>query len=134
MTKASKAKATTATAKTAVVSSSAFVSKFVAIVDGADALTEAEEVQEHAASIISTQIQLRQSSKIQKKRAVQNAEKALEKALLNNGKIIDGADCEEVYVQNLVDAKKALEKAKKEFEKVDEDVDFLKGLLKEVEA
>lgn len=124
------------TAKTATVgtSDSVFVNNYVAIVEGGDALSDAQELQEHAGSILETQIQIKNGSKHEKKRAVKNAEKALEKALLNGGKVIEGAGGDQQYLANIVSAKKSLDESQAALDKVDEDIQFLQGILDIVNA
>ena len=126
-------RATTTAKATAVVSdASKFVNSFLTIVEGADALSDAQELQEHATSIIETQILIKKGTKHEKKRAVTSAVKAFEVAKVNGGKVIEGSNADLNYLTTLISAKTNITTAQNELLKVDEDIALLEALLKEI--
>lgn len=117
-----------------VLSESVFVNAFLAKVEGGDALTDAQDLQEQAASILETQIAIKKGTKATKKRAVTNAQKAFELALINGGQAIEGNNAEERYLAGIINAQTAIATAEADLTKTDEDIAVLEALLEKVNA
>ena len=101
-----------------------FLKLAVAIITGDDAEAKAIKIQSKAKAAIKAQIAVKQAEILDLEENLQTAKENLEKALANNGNLID-ADGKERYITGLFSANEKLERAQKALDATNGDVTFL---------
>ena len=99
-----------------------FVNQVIAIIKGDNAEAIAAKIWRQADSAFKVQIAALSGDIVAKEDAVTNAQEVLNKSLVNNGKEITNRD---LYIENIISAKKTLTQAEKQLAAHKETIAFL---------
>lgn len=106
-----------------------FITGVMAILTGDTDTQTAVKIQRQAVSALKVQISNMDANTINKEDAVTEAKANLEKAFVNNGKVMDGESGRATYVANLLSAKNAVTEAQEALDIHNETIAFLKERL-----
>lgn len=108
-----------------------FVKEFIAIISGDDNKATAFKAWRQSESALKVRIAYMEGETLAKEDAVEAAENAAKKALVNNGQLVEDKN---LYTIELVKADTKLKEAKQDLKKHLETLEFFKAKLQELQA
>jgi hypothetical protein len=108
---------------------SSFVKEFIAHVQGDTSKVLAQKVYRQADGALSSQIALEKAALIQAETQLETAKELKAKAIINNGKLIEGMEAMTTYVDNILAAENSVIEAEDELKERKAKIKFLETTL-----